>query len=135
MSDSTPTFRHNGISIPVVFTYGDAMGDLRTLGLNLLDMGHADALYFTILANDEIMLEVWWHFVKKHEASKEEAMASLTPQQMETFKEAVWQAVLNFTPKGLRVYMQTVRKAVEKKINSPDAILNQLSQDSLQELE
>ena len=140
MSESTqqasPFFKHNGIKIPIVLSYKDAMFTFKKMGLNLLSiMEDGDNLILSIMSNDLVMLEVWHHYVKDHSPNMEEAIEELEATEMHQFKEAFWQAVVNFSPSPMRPLLSHMYQEVKKGLKQPEKIWKSTLSESSEESE
>lgn len=135
MSIEDPTFKYNGITIPVSFGYKEVTKDFKEMGLNLLQLFSDQGVMASIFINDELMLKIWFYYVKNHAATMDEAIETLTPQQMHAFKEAFWQAVVNFTVPQMRPTLVEMKKELDSALKSPAKNLRNSSSDLSQELE
>jgi hypothetical protein len=135
MNEEAPTFKYNNITIPVTFGYKEVMGDFKKMGLNLLKLFEDQSVMTSIFMNDELMLEVWFHYVKNYATSMDEAVEHLTPQQMHVFKEAFWQAVVNFTAPQMRPTLIALKAELDQVLKSPAKNLRSSSFDSSEEQE
>lgn len=130
------TFKHNGINIPVKINYGKAVYTFPDMGLDLLKLFETtEEIIFTIMANDKVMLEIWFHYVADHEVDKAAAIEELEPQEMHQFKNAFWSAVLGFTESSMRPILETYYREIKKGLKQPEKFLRSISSNSLDEQE
>ena len=131
MSEEVPTITFNGIKIPVEFGYKEVINDFKRMGLNLLELFTDDQVILTIMANDAVMLQIWYHYVSPHAESFESAIDQLTPANMHQFKEVFWQQVVNFTAPPMRPLATGMWKKLKEQLKSPEKFLENLSETSL----
>lgn len=100
------SYKFDGKQIPIKITYKEAEEDLYNQGIDLLDMfseNHVGEALQKILLNDRFMLKLWWNYIEPHvKMTYEEARDKLTPDGLQEFRDAFWEAVVNFTPPPVR---------------------------------
>lgn len=129
------SFNFKGVKIPIRITYKQAMFDFKDMGLNILNLFKDETIIMTIMSDDETMLQVWYSYVKKHASSFESAVEDLTPEDMHQFKDAFWEAVVNFTAPAMRPILQSMMEQVKEALASPEKSLSKRSSESLDEQE
>ena len=134
---ASPVYKYSGRDIPISITYHEAKGVYKDMGLPLLNMlQNGEEVALIVMGDDETMLSIWWHIVKNElsldEGDYDTHLKDL--QNLEVFKETFWTAVINFSPKSLRPYLQMLRTELRKKLTDTKALKKQFS-EYLQEQE
>jgi len=132
MSDTpiSPSFKYNGTEISIEFGYKEVMGEFKKKGLDLFALFEGDETIMTIMANDRVMLQIWYHYVSPYAQSEEAAIENLKPHELHSFKEAFWQQVINFTQPQMRPLAVEMWKKLKERLKSPEKILKDSSSDS-----
>lgn len=125
-----PVYKFRGMPIPITITWKDAMYTFKDMGLNLLKIFKDQEVMFSIFADDELMINFWWFYIKDHASTMEEAMEDLTPEDMEIFKNKFWQAVVNFSTPLMRKSLIAMEKELRKELSSPNMNLRSTSLES-----
>lgn len=105
------TFRNK--KIPLQFTFGTAMFFKQEFGLNMLALFEDDNLdnfCAMVSLHDEKILEIWWYYVEKHFSDRAECIDNLTRDSLTEFKEAFWDAIINFSDPAARPILTDLRK-------------------------
>jgi len=126
---------YDGTSIPIRITYKQAMFDFKDMGLNLLSIFKDEKTIMTIMADDEIMVNVWYSYIKDYTSSFEKAVEKLTPEDMHKFKEVFWDEVINFTAPPMRPILVTMMDQVREALSSAPKNLKEAYSKSLDEQE
>lgn len=128
-------FKDSEVSIKI--TYKQAMYDFKELGLNLLNIfDDGNSAVQTIMMDDQVMVHVWYHYIKKHHAGNlEEALEYLTPEDMNDFREKFWNEVINFMPPLTRPALNMFMEKMKEEMSSPEKRLEGLFSESLEEQE
>jgi hypothetical protein len=127
--------KFKGNEIPIRISWKDAMFTFKDMGLNLLKLFEDGSALYTIMADDEVMVELWYHYVSKHTTTLESAIEDVDEDFMHEFKEAFWEAVLDFTNPQMRPMLLENRKLIMQELASPGESLKKRYSESLQELE
>ena len=128
------SFKHRGVNIPIRITYGTAMFTLQELGLDILAIFQdSEKVVMTIMANDNVMLKVWHHYVKDVEPDFNSAVEDLEATEMHQFKEAFWQAVVNFSSPPMQPLLEHIWKEVKKSLKQPEKTWKNISSEELPE--
>jgi hypothetical protein len=112
-------FMFQGTSVPIRITYKQAMFDFKDLGLNLLAIFQDGQTIATIMSNDEVMVHIWYEYVKPYTSTFENAIEALTPEDMHKFKEVFWEEVINFTAPPMRPILVAMMEQVREALSSP----------------
>lgn len=131
----SPTIEFNGVKVPIEFGFKEAFGDFKKMGLNLLALFEDRSTLMTIMANDNVMVQVWYYFVKPHCESFDDALEHLTPAKMNVFREVFWQQVVNFSPEPMRKAAAEMWKEAKKELNSPKKLFDDSSLASSESLD
>lgn len=129
-------FKFKGsIEIPLKITYKNAMYDFKELGLNILNIfGENSSAVQTIMTDDEVMVKIWYFYIKKHHAGElESALEHLSPEEMNVFRELFWNEVINFMPPLTRPSLTLFMEKMKEEMSSPEKRLEQAYSESLQE--
>ena len=129
------SFKHNGQTIQLNYTYFEAMNTFPELGLDILGIVTDTTPILQILADDKTMIKVWYHFVKDVEPDFDDALKALKPAEMQQFKEAFWESVVNFSSPPMRETLHQMWEQVKKELKRPKKLLKNLSSDSQEEQE
>jgi hypothetical protein len=71
----------------------------------------------TILTDELSMLRLWYYYVKDHYTeSFEDLIEDLEPSDFKSFKETLWNAIVNFTDPQLRPALIKGREEVERQL-------------------
>ena len=130
-----PTIDFNGVKVPIEFGLKEAFKDFKGMGLNLLALFEDRSTLMTIMANDNVMVQVWYYFVKPHCESFDDALEHLTPAKMNIFREVFWQEVVNFSPAPMRKAATEMWKELKKELDSPNKMFASSSSESSENLE
>ncbi len=133
----TSKIRFKESDIPIKISYKQAMYDFKDMGLNLLAIfGEESSAVQTIMLDDEIMVQVWFSYVKKHHAGTlESALEELTPELMNDFREKFWNEVINFMPPLTRPSLNLFMEKMKEEMTSPEKRLEQAFSASSEEQE
>lgn len=129
------SFKHNGQTVQLNYTYFEAMNTFPGLGLDILGVVTDATPILQIMADDKTMIKVWYHFVKDLEPDFDEALKELKPAEMQQFKEAFWESVVNFSGPPMRETLNQMWDQVKKELKQPKKLLKNLSSDSPEEQE
>ena len=133
------SFKHNGQTVQLNYTYFEAMNTFPGLGLDILGVITDTTPILQIMADDKTMIKVWWYFIKEFESLAEEdfddALKALKPEEMQAFKEAFWESVVNFSSLPMRETLRQMWEQVKKQLKQPKNLLKNISQDSPEEQE
>lgn len=108
MSNLTTTTKYNfngevheikPITFPQALKWRD--GDIINI-LCLLDGANFEELFSKIETNDEFLIDLLWKF-QDGNLTKDEFYEAINRKSLEEFKEALWNAILNFTKPTVRV--------------------------------
>ena len=124
--------KFNGSEIPIEITYKSAWFELPELGIDLLTIFDGEKTLMNILTNEKVMIEVLYHFSKKHFSTLENMIDKLTPEVMHDFREVFWDEVVNFTNPQMRPALQETMTMLKKHLASPEKILELASLESLE---
>lgn len=127
---ATQKIKFRGADISLQFAHKEAMFVFPKLGLNLLRIFHDQEVMLTILSDDEVMIKVWYHFVKDHCSSLEDAVEDLTPEMMAEFKDKFWEQTVSFTHAPMRRFLRQMKELVEKELSSTKMLTEQPSLES-----
>ena len=129
------SFKHNGQTVQLNYTYFEAMNTFPGLGLDILGVITDTTPILQIMADDKTMIKVWYHFVKDVEPDFDDALKALKPEEMQAFKEAFWESVVNFSSLPMRETLRQMWEQVKKQLKQPKNLLKNISQDSPEEQE
>lgn len=88
---------------PITFPEALKWRDNDTLNiLCMLDGANFDELFAKIETNDEFLIDLLWKFQEQN-LTKNEFYEAINRKSLEEFKEAMWNAILNFTKPTVRV--------------------------------
>lgn len=137
MSNKSPTaFVYKDEEIEIEITYGLAMKKFRKMGLNLLAILSDEQVMATMLLDDSVMVQVWHHYVEEETGDDfDTAIDELDPHGMKKFRDAFWQATINFTPPAAREVLEEGMKEVRKQIRLQGKKSKTTSSDSSEEQE
>ena len=121
-----PSFYHNGNKVFVEFNYKNVMVDFKKMGLNLFDIYNDQRVIMQIFGDDETMIQVWFFYIKDYEASYDEAIERLEVKELQTFKEAFWSAVVNFSAPQMRAILIETKTILFKYLTDPSRIREEL---------
>lgn len=132
----TTHFMHGERKVPISINYYDATFTYDAMGLDILGIVTDQTPIIQIIADDKIMLKLWYHFVQDLEPEGfEVALRSLTTKEMQEFKEAFWDEVVNFSAPPIRETLRTAYQKVKDHLKRPENLLKNLSADSSEESE
>jgi hypothetical protein len=101
--------------------------------LNLFEGDNLDAFLQTIALNDEKMIDIWWHYIGEKYSDRETAVDKLSRDDLTKFKEAFWDAVINFSDKNAQSILISVKKQLPELLKRQAE--NLLKQDPLSQNE
>jgi len=108
-------FRYEGTTISIEITYGMAIKHLQDLGVDMIGLLEDNETLTNILLRDTIMLKVWYFFVEQKTGEDYlVAIDHLDPQGMKEFRDAFWQATLNFSQPMMRPALEEMKHQVKK---------------------
>lgn len=125
-------YLYRGQKVPLKITYGLACGRLDELGLDILSLFEDDNQVIpTIMLNDKVMLRVRFYFLQEAgvEDDWENSISDMTPQEMQNFKEAFWDEVVNFSPPPAREALRQFWVETKKRLKSQKALSSSMSSD------
>ena len=128
-------FKHNDQTIRLNYTYFEAMNTFPDLGLDILGIVTDATPIIQIMADDKTMIKIWYHFVKDMEPDFEEALRSLKPAEMQQFKEAFWESVVNFSSPPTHKTLRQMWDQVKEELKRPKNLFKNTSLDSQVEQE
>ena len=153
------SFKHNSETITLKFNYRIAKLELPPLGLRLLNIiegENINDLIQNVILNDEKLLNLLYCFVRNNQGvaftkaldELEEVEAAIESSQeipsryetfidnvtdLEPFREALWEAIENFTPAQMRPLLRTARTEIVKALEAAPETLKEQSSASLPE--
>ena len=113
-------FKFKNDKIPIEITFKEAFKllpkyNIHILGL-LVDNNIVNTLQ-TIITDDLKMLGLWYEFVKNHTTlTFDDAVDELTAEDFKSFRDGLWNAIVNFTDPQLRPALVKGREEVEREI-------------------
>lgn len=125
------TIDFKGTEIEIEITYKKAMFEFKKLGVNLLNIFEDESTMVTILTNDEVMLNIWYHYTSPYCESFEKAIGDITPEMLNDFRNKFWSEVVNFTNPSMRKALMEFKKMILKELQSVDVKLKEVSSKSL----
>lgn len=108
-----------GRKIPITITFRDALTIYPNRGLkilNILDSNNAQETLQTLLLNDEIMLDLWKHYIAENNIDEDEALDALDRDNFQKFKNEVWNAVVNFSDPQMQGALREIKKLLEQEL-------------------
>jgi len=131
-----PVYKYRGQVVPIKITYGSAWTTLKDKGVDVLSIfDDGNDVIQTIMLNDRVMLDIRFHYLK--EAGLEDdffnSIEDLTGNEMQKFKEAFWDEVVNFSPAPARDTLMDFWKEAKKRLKSQRASSENMSSDSQEE--
>ena len=125
MTKDPTIFTFDGHDYDLKILYGFAITTLKKQFdvhlTSLFEDNNIDDLLIRMYMSDDLALKLWWFYVKEHQSDEDSAMAKLTSEIIQNFKDTWWVAVADFfdplrrdilrqvlaeAPKALRKTMQ-----------------------------
>lgn len=120
------TYTFQGHEYDLKITMGHAIRVLQPkFGIdlnNILDDEVLDPLLQKMFLNDSLALDLWWYHVSQHlgdsETAYDSAIDVLTPENLQSFKDAWWNAVVLFIRPLRGDILKSILKEAPKLVKS-----------------
>lgn len=126
-------YSYNSQPVNLTFGYLEAYRELPKYGLDLLSIFDAEnTVIQKIMLDDRVMLDVRFYFLKREglAADFEESLEDFTSVQMQQFREAFWEEVVNFSAPPARKALREMWTEAKRQLNSVDRISTSSSSNS-----
>lgn len=129
-------FELNKIKYPIEINYFESIKVLpQKFGVSLtrmfVDQDEAVSTMESLILDDEKTLALAWYYVERTATGidEDDFLRTMTGKDLERFREAFWQAVVNFSGPLKRPLMEEIWKQFKKDLKSPE-LLNTISESS-----
>lgn len=111
--DTAPVYKFQEMEFPIVIDIPQAFTLKADFDVNLFNMfegNNLDNITIQLSLNDEKIIEIWWWFVSKKLADRGKAIDNLTRDSLTSFKECLWNAIVNFSDPAAREMLRELKK-------------------------
>lgn len=129
-------FELNKIKYPITINYYESIKVLpQKFGVSLtrmfVDQDEANETMVSLTMDDEKTLALAWYYVEQTASGMDEDdfLKVMTGKDLERFRDAFWQAVVNFSGPLKKPLLEEIWKDFKKSLKSPE-LLNQISEQS-----